>query len=243
MAMTALPIRVMRCLGVKLVIVTNAAGGLNPKNDVCDVINITDHFALPQLAGENCLIGPNDDELGPRFPPMSNAYDPECRKIVVASAKALKFDFVKPSGTYCFVRGPMYESAAECRFLASIGGDAVGMSTAPEIIAAHHCGMKVICLSLITNAVISDPTDSRPAASHAEVLEATVKRSQQIQDLVKHIVSNGGRDYVAGLPDLKEINLEGCEDKNSFGNLVKHAGAIAVAGTVAMLLARAWRSR
>jgi len=237
--MTALPVRVMRCLGVKLVIVTNAAGGLNPKNAVCDVLNVTDHFALPQLAGENCLIGENDAELGPRFPPMSNAYDPACSAIVIASAKALGFDFVKPSGTYCFVRGPMYESAAECRFLASIGGDAVGMSTVPEITAAHHCGLKVICLSLLTNAVITDPNSTAPAASHKEVLEATLKRSDQIQRLVKHIVKNGGQAYVEGLPDLPAVDLTKGRSENRFGKLVQHAFAAAAVAVAAVAVVRA----
>ena len=151
----ALPVRIMRCIGVKLLIVTNAAGGLNPSYNVGDVVNVMDYFALPMLAGKNPLVGPNDDDMGPRFPPVSNAFDPELQELVLKSAKGLGIDqFVRKDGTYCFVSGPMYESKAECRFLRSVGGDSVGMSTVPEIVAAHHSGMKVVCLSLITNKVV-----------------------------------------------------------------------------------------
>ena len=132
----ALPVRVMRCLGVKMVIVTNAAGGLNPKHKVGDIICIEDHFAIPNLAGKNCLIGKNDPDLGPRFPPMSNCYDPALCDMVKEAAVSLGFQkFVRKAGTYCFVSGPMYESRAEGQFLRSVGGDAVGMSTIPEVVA------------------------------------------------------------------------------------------------------------
>uniref|UniRef100_A0A7S2EFA2 purine-nucleoside phosphorylase n=1 Tax=Trieres chinensis TaxID=1514140 RepID=A0A7S2EFA2_TRICV len=204
----ALPVRVMRCLGVKLLLVTNAAGGLNPDYNVGDIVNISDYFALPMLAGNNPLVGPNDDELGPRFPPTSNAFDPDLQEICTKAASTLGFsDFVRENGTYCFVSGPMYESKAECRFLRSIGGDSVGMSTVPEIVAAHHCGVRVMCLSLITNKVIVTG-DEGPAASHGEVLDAVNKRSEQIQSLVKEVVellSSSG--YIAKIPDLPAVDL------------------------------------
>ena len=148
-------------------IVTNAAGGLNESYNVggescvysyllvyiiyisdCktnateytpDIVSVMDYFALPMLAGKNPLVGHNDDELGPRFPPTSNAFDTSLQDIVMESAKTLKMDdFMRKDGTYCFVSGPMYESRAECRFLRGLGGDCVGMSTVPEIVAAHH---------------------------------------------------------------------------------------------------------
>jgi len=205
MSTVALPVRVMRCLGVKLLIVTNAAGALNPEFEVGDVVTIMDYIAIPMLGGKNPLVGPNDDELGPRFPPTSNAFDDSLQAVVVKAGRSLKFSsFIKVHGTYCFVSGPMYESKAECRILRSFGGDCVGMSTVPEIVAAHHCGIKVICLSLITNKVIISGIEG-PAASHQEVLEEVNKRSEQMQSLVKETVRILPVDKI---PDLPPINLD-----------------------------------
>jgi purine-nucleoside phosphorylase len=142
MKTVVLPVNVMRCLCVKVVVLTNAAGGLNPDYNVGDVVCVSDHFAIPQLAGKNSLVGPNDDELGPRFPATSNAYNDELRAAALKAAKELNLNFVKPHGTYCFVSGPMYESKAECRFLRMLGGDTVGMSTVPEAVTAQHCNMQ-----------------------------------------------------------------------------------------------------
>ena len=248
---TALPVRIMRCLGIQLVIVTNAAGGLNPKYNVGDIVCIMDHFALPMLIGRNPLMGKNDSALGPRFPPTSNLYDEKLQQIVLDCAKDLKFDdFVRSDGTYCFVSGPQYEGKAECKFLRnSVGGDAVGMSTVrilktncilyfvfffsktykpllfskyydinecifnvikvPEILAAHHCGMKVICLSLITNKVIMTG-DEGEAASHEEVLKAVSVRTNQMQSIVGQIVSVLTKDdkaFLNMLPKLPEVSL------------------------------------
>lgn len=204
----ALPARVMRCLGVKLMIVTNAAGGIHPEYNVGDIVCVQDYFALPMLAGKNPLVGHNDDALGPRFPPTSNIFDPSLQNIVVKAAQERQMDdFLRTHGTYCFVSGPMYESRAECRFLRSIGGDCVGMSTIPEILAAHHSGMKVICLSLVTNKVVVTG-DEGPPASHGEVLEAVEKRSEQMQGLVTEIVhwlKEGG--VLDSMPDLSDIDL------------------------------------
>lgn len=105
MKVTVLPVYVMRCLNVRVCIITNAAGALNPEYKVGDVLCVTDHLAIPQLAGKNPLVGPNDDELGPRFPATSNAYPIELRNAAMEAAKELKMDFVRPSGVYCFVSG------------------------------------------------------------------------------------------------------------------------------------------
>jgi len=110
MKTVVLPVYVMRCLGVKVCIVTNAAGGLNPNHRVGDVVCVSDHLAIPQLAGKNPLIGPNDDALGPRFPATSNCYDEDLRATALHAAQAQGIDFFIPHGTYCFVSGPMYES-------------------------------------------------------------------------------------------------------------------------------------
>lgn len=206
MKSVVLPVTVMRCLSVKVVIITNAAGGLNRDFKVGDVVCVSDHLALPQLAGKNPLVGPNDDELGPRFPPTSNAYSDELKNAAIKAAKELKIDFVRPTGTYCFVSGPMYESKAECRFLRELGGDCVGMSTIPEVVTAHHCNMKVLCLSLVTNVVIMEG-DEGPVASHAEVLEAVAQRSLQMQSLVKQIIKVVSEDILGSLPDLPPVAL------------------------------------
>lgn len=207
MKTVVLPVNVMRCIGVQVCIVTNAAGGLNPTYNVGDVVAVSDHLAIPQLAGKNPLIGPNDDELGPRFPPTSNAYDETLRAIAVKSANELNYSFVHSHGTYCFVSGPMYESKAECRFLHTLGGDTVGMSTIPEVVTAHHCDLKVLCLSLVTNKVIMTGDEGSPVASHAEVLEAVDKRSIELQSLVKQIVLNVSKDLLPKLPQLKPVSL------------------------------------
>lgn len=220
MNVTALPARVMRCLGVKLMIVTNAAGGLNSTYNVGDIVSVMDYFAIPMLAGKNPLIGHNDDELGPRFPPTSNAFDEHLQSVVLDAASKLEMEeFVRKNGTYCFVSGPMYESKAECRFLKQSGGDCVGMSTVPEIVAAHHSGMKVLCLSLVTNKVVISG-DEGPPASHEEVLDAVNLRSRQIQGLVKEIAAmlhDGG--FFEKMTDLPEINLDTTEKKSMLENL------------------------
>lgn len=105
MKTVVLPVHVMRCLNVQICIVTNAAGALNPNYNVGDVVCISDHLALPQLAGKNPLIGPNDDELGPRFPATSNAYPDELREAAKAAAEQMGIDFLIPHGVYCFVSG------------------------------------------------------------------------------------------------------------------------------------------
>lgn len=208
-----LPVQVMRCLGAKLVLVTNAAGGLKDEFKVGDVAVIRDHIALPLLAGKNPLVGMNDDELGPRFPPTSNLYDAELQRIVVDVAKSLEFDrYLHLDGTYAFVSGPQYESKSECAMLRLLGADAVGMSTVPEILAAHHSGMAVLCLSLITNKVVyfDEPDDEKEVvhANHAEVLEAVKGRGEQMVKLVGDIVKKCGEEYLPTLDDLTPICLE-----------------------------------
>ena len=196
----------MRCINVKLVIITNAAGGLNPNFNIGDVFAISDSIALPHLTGVNSLMGPNDSELGPRFQPVSNAYSEELLDVAKQAAKALHFDFFHEEGTYCFVSGPMYESKAECKFLRQLGGDAVGMSTIPEVVAAHHSGMKVLGLSLVTNKVVM-PGDKGPAANHEEVIEAVDKRALQMQAFVKKIVEILKSDILPNTSTPKQLNL------------------------------------
>ncbi|KAL7530635.1 hypothetical protein ACHAWF_003459 [Thalassiosira exigua] len=218
----ALPVRVMRCLGVKLVLVTNAAGGLKDAYRVGDVAVIRDHIALPLLAaGNGPLSGPNDDELGPRFPPTSDLYDKSLQTIVVNCAKSLEMsEFLHLDGTYAYVTGPQYESKSECAMLRTLGADAVGMSTVPEILAAHHAGMAVLCLSLITNKAViydeggSDDDDEEEKkektehANHAEVLRAVKGRGEDMVKLVGEVVKKCGEEYLPKMKELKPIRLE-----------------------------------
>lgn len=162
----ALPVRMLHELGVKTLVVTNAAGGLNPEFQKGDLMVMRDHIGLPTLAGFNPLIGPNDDDLGPRFPPMASAYDPELIKLTQKIAHNAKVDLRE--GVYIMVSGPTYETPAEMRALRTLGADAVGMSTVPEVIAARHVGMKVLGISCITNAATPETADK---VSHTEVLD------------------------------------------------------------------------
>lgn len=158
------PIGALRLAGVEKLIVTNAAGGVNRAFAAGDLMIITDHI---NMMGYNPLIGPNIDELGERFPGMTEAYDKGFIDIALACSKELKLDIKK--GVYCGVTGPSYETPAEIKMLSIIGGDAVGMSTVPEVIAAVHCGMKVLGISCITN-MAAGMSDHGP--SHKKVLEA-----------------------------------------------------------------------
>ena len=141
-----LPVRVMQQLGVKTLIVTNACGGVNLSYKPGDLMVISDIFSL---TGQNPLIGPNLDAFGPRFPDMSCAFDKELRQLTHACAKAQGFSLQE--GVYAQMTGPSYETPAEIRMLRTLGADAVGMSTVPEVIAARHCGMEVLGVSLLTN--------------------------------------------------------------------------------------------
>ena len=187
-----LPVRVGAHLGIKTLVVTNAAGGLNRGFKVGDLMVMSDHIFIPGMAGRNPLLGENDagpDGTWPRFPPMSDAYDPELAELAWACGAAEGMhDYMHPSGTYAMVSGPNYETPAECRFLHGAGADAVGMSTAPECIVARHCGMRVLGFSLITNVAVLNPGEG-PPANHAEVIEATHLRAAQLQGLVRRIVA------------------------------------------------------
>lgn len=138
-SLTTMPVRVMKMLGAEILIVTNAAGGANKDFKAGDLMIIKDHI---NLSGSNPLIGKNDDRIGPRFPDMSDAYNAEYRELVKKSAKEV--DVEVREGVYTFFSGPNYETPAEIRMVQVLGGDAVGMSTVPEVLAAVHCGMKVI---------------------------------------------------------------------------------------------------
>jgi purine-nucleoside phosphorylase len=163
------PIRVMRFLGIQQLIVTNAAGGLAPHFAPGELMLIGDHINFVGMSGHHPLIGPNDSALGPRFPDMAKAYDPELRAIAHQVAKTAQIPLHE--GVYVYLAGPSFETPHEVRFLRMIGADAVGMSTVPEVITARHMGIRVLGISGITNVHSTDPLHPR-ATTHAEVLEA-----------------------------------------------------------------------
>jgi purine-nucleoside phosphorylase len=166
-AQVGFPIRVMQRLGIEILIVTNAAGATNPEYAPGDLMLIKDHIALMAMAGLNPLRGPNLNELGPRFPDMSQAYDRDLLTLARQVGKDRKVDYHE--GVYICLAGPSFEGPADLRFLRSIGADAVGMSTVPEVIVARHGGTRVLGISGISNKA---NLDGNTITSHAEVLEA-----------------------------------------------------------------------
>ncbi len=159
--------RISKLLGAKLYLVTNAAGGINPEFKPGDLMVIKDHL---NLMGTNPLIGQNYDVFGPRFPDMTDAYNPSLRKFMfeVGDKLGIKLE----SGVYAALTGPSYETPAEIKMLQTLGADAVGMSTVPEVIAARHAGLNVVGVSCITN--LAAGVSENPL-SHEEVLETTEK--------------------------------------------------------------------
>lgn len=155
------PARVLCSLGIEALIVTNAAGGIGEGLVPGDLMRITDHL---DLSGMNPLVGPNDERLGPRFPDMTRAYEPALAERLIASAAAA--DVELKSGVYTSVRGPSFETPAEIRMIRALGGDAVGMSTVPEVVIAAHMGVPLAGISCITNAAA---TAGGPPLSHEEV--------------------------------------------------------------------------
>ncbi len=163
------PIRVMHFLGVNTLILTNAAGGLNPAYQVGDLMLLNDHINFVGMSGNNPLMGPNDDTLGPRFLGMSQTYDRDLRRQAkrVASDEGITLH----EGVYICLSGPTFETPAEIRMLRLLGGDAVGMSTVHEVLVARHMGMRVMAVSGITNRAI-DTVDTDLETNHEEVLDA-----------------------------------------------------------------------
>lgn len=184
-----LPIRVMQLLGVKTLILTNAAGGLEPTFTPGDLMLISDHINFVGIAGNNPLRGPNDEDFGPRFPDMSNAYDAKLRSI--AANVAREADVPMHQGIYACVAGPSFETPAEIRFLRMAGASAVGMSTAHETIAARHAGIRVLGISGITNTAVDQPVeDSDTKPTHEEVLEAGKTIVPRLEAVLRGVLRN-----------------------------------------------------
>jgi purine-nucleoside phosphorylase len=181
-----LPVRVMNELGIGTLILTNAAGGLNPTFHAGDLMLINDHIGLMAIIGSNPLWGPNDPTLGPRFPAMNKAYDPELRALTrrVAAEQGIELR----EGVYIGLGGPMFETPAEVRFARMIGGDATGMSTVPEVIVARHMGMRVLGISGISNVAISDP-DALEEPNHEEVMAAGQVMVPKLMALLRGVLA------------------------------------------------------
>lgn len=175
------PVRVMKALGVKSLIVTNAAGGVNENFTPGDLMIITDHI---NMVGINPLHGPNDSSQGPRFTDMSNAYDKGYQHII--EEVAAKQNISVQKGVYMGLSGPTYETPAEVRMVRTLGGDAVGMSTVPEVIVANHAGIKVAGISCITNYAAG----MQESLNHNEVVEVTTRVRDTFKSLVKSVISS-----------------------------------------------------
>lgn len=179
------PVRVLKALGIRLLILSNASGGVNPDFEVGDLMILDDHI---NLMGVNPLIGPNDDSLGPRFPDMSYPYDRSM--ITIGMSIAQKHGFRCHKGVYASVTGPCFETRAEYKYIRTIGADAVGMSTVPEVITARHMDLPCFAISIITDLGGSDEPE---AITHEEVLrvagEAEVRMTTLIMELIASVAS------------------------------------------------------
>jgi purine-nucleoside phosphorylase len=183
MSQITLPVRVMLRLGLEMMFVTNAAGGINPEFEPGDVMLITDNLNFVGMAGANPLMGPNIDELGPRFPDMSQSYD---RDLMTTARKvSAKEKIPLREGVYCALSGPSFESPADLRFLRAVGADAVGMSTAPEVIVARHGGLRVLGLSGISNKA---NLDGSTITTHEEVIEAGKVITPKIETIIRGVL-------------------------------------------------------
>ncbi len=192
MPQVAFPVRTLQALGIESLIVTNAAGGINESFRAGDLMLITDHINFVGMAGSNPLRGPNDSQLGPRFPNMSLAYDPILRTRAQHVAKGLGLTLQE--GVYIMLAGPSFETPADLRFLCTIGADAVGMSTVPEVIVARHGGTRVLGISLISNMVSFHPvhttgTDDAEALHH-EVLATGAAAVPRMVQLITQLLES-----------------------------------------------------
>ena len=183
MAQVVLPVRVLQRLGIEILIITNAAGAVNPNYTPGDLMLISDHINLIGMAGLNPLRGPNIDELGTRFPDMSQAYDKGLMEL--ARKVAAEEKITLHEGVYICLAGPSFETPADLRFLRLIGVDAVGMSTVPEVITARHGGTRVLGISGMSNKA---NLDGDTITTHEEVLEAGQKIAPKLTTLIRGVL-------------------------------------------------------
>lgn len=183
-----LPIRLMQRLGVRVLILTNAAGGINKAFHTGDLMLISDHINFLGLAGEHPLRGPNDERLGPRFPEMWRAYDAALLELARDVARQQSISLHE--GVYAMVSGPSFETPAEVRMLRALGADAVGMSTAPEVVVARHAGIRVLGISLISNQAVDSLAEQTTQPSHEEVLLAGQAAVPRLAALIEGILNH-----------------------------------------------------
>jgi xanthosine phosphorylase len=174
------PVRALRAAGAEILILTNAAGSLRPEVGPGRLMAITDHI---NLTGTNLLMGPNDDSIGPRFPPMRDAYDPALLGVLRESARELGVSLAQ--GVYLAVTGPSFETPAEIRAYRTLGADAVGMSTVQETILARHCGLRVAAVSVITN--LAEGMSDEPL-SHEQTLSAAERAAGDLARLLLNFI-------------------------------------------------------
>ncbi|HTC24241.1 MAG TPA: purine-nucleoside phosphorylase [Gemmatimonadales bacterium] len=180
LAQVTFPVRVLHALGASTLIVSNACGGMHPLWQAGDLVLLADHI---NLLGDNPLVGPNDDRLGPRFPDMSSPYAPELRALARAAGRELGITLRE--GTYVAVAGPNLETRAEYRMLRTIGADVVGMSTVPEVIVANHEGMRVLGISIITDQCLPDALEP---ADIGRIIETARRAEPSLTRLVERVV-------------------------------------------------------
>jgi purine-nucleoside phosphorylase len=185
-AQVAFPVRVLHAFGVRSIVLTNAAGGINGSLEQGGLVLISDHI---NLQGTNPLVGPNDDSLGPRFPDMTEAYWHPYRDL--AKSVALDLCIFLAEGVYAGMLGPSYETPAEIRFLRTIGADVVGMSTVTEVIAANHVGMKVLAISCVTN-MAAGVSDAK--INHDEVIETGAAVRHTLEKFLRGVLPQLDRD-------------------------------------------------
>jgi purine-nucleoside phosphorylase len=180
LAEVTFPVRVMRALGAGTLVVSNACGGMHPLWNPGDLVLLSDHI---NLLGDNPLVGSNDERLGPRFPDMSEAYDPELRAL--ARAAALELGIVLREGVYVAVPGPNLETRAEYRMLRTMGADVVGMSTVPEVIVAAHAGMRTLGISIITDQCLPDALEP---ADIGRIIATASRAEPSLTRLISRVV-------------------------------------------------------
>lgn len=187
MQLCGMPVRVMKLFGIQNLIVTNAAGSLNPKFRVGDIMMLRDHINLPGFTGQHPLKGPNDNRFGGRFFALNNCYEKKLRLLARKVAKELGIENILHEGVYTMLGGPNFETVAELRMLKTCGVDAVGMSTIPEVLVARHCGVNVFAFSLITNECIFEE-DAIEGANHEEVIAAGKKKAEDLKTFVSKMI-------------------------------------------------------
>jgi purine-nucleoside phosphorylase len=175
------PVRVMKYLGIKVLVLSNASGGVNPEFEVGDIMVIEDHINLMK---DNPLIGKNEEEIGTRFPDMSHSYDPELIDLTMKIAR--KHGIKLQRGVYAAVSGPTFETPAEYKYIRTIGADAVGMSTVPEVIAARHMGLKCYAVSIISDLGVPGKIVK---ITHQEVIEAASAAEPKMTKILKELLS------------------------------------------------------